>query len=325
MRGTGTVITADWTGARLRLRWEYEINANEEAIRLDPSIPSLAVGNPLPTAVDGGGDGLWVGYNSGTYKLRLGKASGVGLALDGDGAGIEEAANVPTITLDSAGNSRFDGPMTLGPLGGIWQGTGTFAAPVNGLKLWNNGGGAALWAFDANGANTARFDRGGFTLKNLTYWKPENTIKWARDDNSIIGLITSAESGPVGERFIEMGLDAKYGEWYATKVGIRIGIFGGDPEDSYIDLVSKYVAATEIQVGTMSVLGPAKIGGGLALGSAAFTPPAAGRILMKQSTGATTVPAGAALLYVENQVNGRQALYIRFDDGTFVKIAESNS
>jgi hypothetical protein len=42
--GYGTVITADWTGARLRLRWEYAINANEEAIRLDPSIPSLAVG-----------------------------------------------------------------------------------------------------------------------------------------------------------------------------------------------------------------------------------------------------------------------------------------
>jgi hypothetical protein len=51
--GYGTATAADWNGARLRLRWEYEINANEEAIRLDPSIPSLAVGNPLPTGPDG--------------------------------------------------------------------------------------------------------------------------------------------------------------------------------------------------------------------------------------------------------------------------------
>jgi hypothetical protein len=49
MRAMARSITADWNGARLRLRWEYAINANEEAIRLDPSIPSLAVGNPLPT------------------------------------------------------------------------------------------------------------------------------------------------------------------------------------------------------------------------------------------------------------------------------------
>lgn len=67
------------------------------------------------------------------------------------------------------------------------------------------------------------------------------------------------------------------------------------------------------------------IGGGLALGDTTMTPPAAGRILMKQSTGATTVPAGAALLYLENQANNKQTLWIRFDDGTYVKLAESAS
>jgi hypothetical protein len=72
--GYGTVITADWTGARLRLRWEYAINANEEAIRLDPSIPSLAVGNPLPTDPQTGGDGFWTGAIDGGYALRIGGA-----------------------------------------------------------------------------------------------------------------------------------------------------------------------------------------------------------------------------------------------------------
>jgi hypothetical protein len=38
--------------------------------------------------------------------------------------------------------------------------TGTFAAPRNGIKLWNNGGGGALLGrINANGANTARLDK----------------------------------------------------------------------------------------------------------------------------------------------------------------------
>lgn len=44
---------------------------------------------------------------------------------------------------------------------------------------------------------------------------------------------------------------------------------------------------------------------------------------MKASSGATTVPAGCALFYLENQANNKQALWIRFDDGTYVKLAES--
>jgi hypothetical protein len=44
--------------------------------------------------------------------------------------------------------------------------------------------------------------------------------------------------------------------------------------------------------------GNAKVSGGLALGDVSLTAPAAGRILMKQSTGATMPPAGTALLYL---------------------------
>ncbi len=36
-------------------------------------------------------------------------------------------------------------------------------------------------------------------------------------------------------------------------------------------------------------------------------------------------PAGTALIYLENQANNKQALWVRFDDGTFVKLGESAS
>jgi hypothetical protein len=87
------------------------------------------------------------------------------------------------------------------------------------------------------------------------------------------------------------------------------------------------LAASSIALTAPSIrmTGNAKVSGGLALGDVSLTAPAAGRILMKQSTGATMPPAGTALLYLENQANNKQALWVRFDDGTFVKLAESAS
>ena len=76
-------------------------------------------------------------------------------------------------------------------------------------------------------------------------------------------------------------------------------------------------------VGTTAKLGEARIGGGLAIGDATLTPPAAGRILMKASSGATTVPAGCALLYLEDSpaTGNKQELWVKFADGTYVKLA----
>jgi len=45
---------------------------------------------------------------------------------------------------------------------------------------------------------------------------------------------------------------------------------------------------------------------------------------MTESTGATPVPAGAALLYLDVAA-GKQRLWVKFDDGSFTKIAESTA
>jgi len=155
---------AQWNGARLRLRWEYIIGDTAfEAIRLDPNVPSLAVGHPLPTGYEAGGDGFWVGRDAGTYKMRLGKASGVGLRWDGSTLAIRNSDNQNVIEMKSDGTSSFARPMSLGASGGIWQAsTGTFAAPKSGLKIWNESGEGRLALFDSNGNQgvTLRHDRG---------------------------------------------------------------------------------------------------------------------------------------------------------------------
>jgi hypothetical protein len=49
-------------------------------------------------------------------------------------------ANGGAIVLEGGGNSYFSGAMTIGTSGGIYQGTGTFASPTTGLKIWNSSG-----------------------------------------------------------------------------------------------------------------------------------------------------------------------------------------
>ena len=309
----------DWANARLRLRWEYQINANEEAIRLDPSIPSLAIGNPLPTAADAGGDGLWVGYNSGAYKLRLGKASGVGLHWTGTAVELRNSANVPTITLDAAGNSRFDGPMTIGEAGGIWQAlTGTFTAPRNGIKLWNNGGGGVLGAFNADGLNTARFDKGGLTLDNTAaFWKPENSVKWALSNGEVFALVTASQMTDFNDRFVEMGIDPAYGQSEATDAGIRVGRYTDTANSSYIRLTANGIGV----YGSLNVNNNAAVQYGLAVGSTTPTPDA-GALFLNARTSTVTVWPGGGQLYVQT-VGGVQKLYVKFGNGTVRELASA--
>jgi len=199
---------AQWNGARLRLRWEYIIGDTAfEAIRLDPNVPSLAVGHPLPTGYEAGGDGFWVGRDAGTYKMRLGKASGVGLRWDGSTLAIRNSDNQNVIEMKSDGTSSFARPMSLGASGGIWQGAGTFASPTSGLKIWNESGvgrlatykaGTVQVALDSNGQLTS--GSGLVVLNNLgielrAIASATNVIKFIDNYNQkqYGGIYTSAE------------------------------------------------------------------------------------------------------------------------------------
>lgn len=71
--------------------WDGSTNV----IKLDRTVPSFAIGTPIPSGYLTGGDGFWVGKDSGVYKLRIGDptgnrmtfASGV-LTIIGDGGGV---------------------------------------------------------------------------------------------------------------------------------------------------------------------------------------------------------------------------------------------
>jgi hypothetical protein len=344
--GYGTVITADWTGARLRLRWEYAINANEEAIRLDPSIPSLAVGNPLPTGTQTGGDGFWTGAITGGYALRIGGALNSAPQLLYDGASGRLAFRSTTgeekIVLDVDGSAYFGGAMTIGASGGIWQGTGSFASPTTGLKIYNSSGVGRLSTYNAGleqitlntsgqlvaGAGAVVLDRSGLQLIDPTPGAGRASEIRFRESVSATryGYIRGGGYG------FDLGIQLPSARHALSMMPDGVYLRNGDSTETSLLVSNGAVVidnnaanATLFVSGIGGFAGDTIIGGGLVVGDITATPPAAGRILMKQSTGATMPPAGMALLYLENQANNKQALWVRFDDGTFVKLAESAS
>ena len=131
-------------------------------IVLNPSTQSIALGNPLPTGITSGGAGVWMGLAGGNYLFRIGHPSGARLVWTGVALSIINSDNQIVISVNNSGDSLFMGAMTIGTSGGIWQGTGTFAAPTTGLKLYNSGGIGRLVTYNGGNMQTALDTDGAF-------------------------------------------------------------------------------------------------------------------------------------------------------------------
>lgn len=122
----------------------------------------------------------WGGLTLASGDLLIGDDSRGGYALWDDSASSLTVEGI----LKILGTSSFEGAVTLATGGGIYQGTGTFASPITGLKLWNDSGvgriggyntGTLQWygATDgklyAGGGNTVLDTKGiGIVLPTLT-------------------------------------------------------------------------------------------------------------------------------------------------------------
>lgn len=81
-------------------------------------------------------------FNPATGGLRMGPQATGKPNLYWDGTSLRLRTNADSkITLSgSDGKAYFDGDIWLGASGGIYQGTGSFASPTTGLKIYNSGG-----------------------------------------------------------------------------------------------------------------------------------------------------------------------------------------
>lgn len=80
-------------------------------------------------------------YNGTTERIGL-TAAGV--------LTIKNSSGNDVFSFNSSAGAEFTLPLTLGTGGGIYQGSGTFASPTTGLKLWNDSGTGRLAGYNTS-------------------------------------------------------------------------------------------------------------------------------------------------------------------------------
>ena len=126
-----------------------------------------------------------------------------------------------------AGSGSIVGPLTLGTNGGIYQGTGTFASPTTGLKLWNQSGIGRLagynssvlqWSADTDGrlyagAGNVKLDSNGISINTSDGAFTPSSIDWKQDALQFMSICTFSVggTGPQGrvETFNSVNLELK--------------------------------------------------------------------------------------------------------------------
>ncbi|RLC99126.1 MAG: hypothetical protein DRI46_10045 [Chloroflexi bacterium] len=270
----------DWNGARLRLHWYITpTNIDSETIRLDPNIPSIAAGSPLPLTHDTGGEGFIVYDDGGTFKMRVGGTSltgGGALVWDGSELYFRDGDGGKVITLDSgSGKSYFSGTMFIEGSGEIRSGA------TSGIPYFDEDG----YNFELRGS-TAHLMTQGFIFRNYQdeivggmygYDGADNIIYlWSEPDGNSFG-----SNGEI--QIMARGLSSGGGQ---ARVLLQTGQTA--LADMGLDLFNSGVASTtytKLTAPVFRVTGDVAIGSGLYVGSSDMEDPNSGQLILDQGSG----------------------------------------
>jgi hypothetical protein len=232
-------------------------------------------------------NGGW-GYAADAFGLAIGEyASGkANLTMDPTNGLRLRIYDATVIQLDNSGGASITGVLAIGTSGGIYQGTGTFASPTTGLKMWNDSGvgriggyasGVLQWYADSDGvlragAGSVQLNATGITLDNGT--GAVNQVKWVDDSDVVIGRINAQQYEGEGVLTLcapKVGLNA-------TAVTLHLGYNDGIPVTYPFEL--QLDSTIELGIDTSTLLTPldVRVGGGLYVGSTG-TNPAAGTVV----------------------------------------------
>jgi hypothetical protein len=154
-------------------------------------------------------------YSSDIYGVAMGDPSNQWIAIeDTNGLRMMDSTTVK-IQIDNSGNMDLSGTMTIGTSGGIYQGSGTFASPTTGLKIWNDGGVGRIAGYNSStiqwyaatdgkfytGAGDVTLDTSGITLAGGTDTK--NRLDWY-DSADLCGLIVGSKSGVTDDLLMQI-------------------------------------------------------------------------------------------------------------------------
>lgn len=205
-----------------------------------------------------------------------------GLILMRDGAGttrfalssagtmqLYDSGGAAVFTFNTAAGAEFTKSLTLGTSGGIYQGTGTFASPTKGLKIWSESdgsnqigriagynGGTLQWGADTNGRLVAggnnvilnslgiRVIVGSTPIDNGSEMSQANAIKMVTSGGADVGWMTGAGTGhialaaapPTGESQLYLMANPQDISWGGGAVWPQITLDAGTTAGSVITL-----------------------------------------------------------------------------------------
>jgi hypothetical protein len=114
---------------------------------------------------------------------------------------IKDSAGNAVFTFNASSGAEFTKPLTLSTTGGIYQGTGSFASPTTGLKIWNDSGVGRIAGYNAT------------------------TIQWYAGTDGIFYAGAGALTlGAAGFRFFGTGAagSSRTITWYDTSAGEKL-------------------------------------------------------------------------------------------------------
>ena len=159
--------------------------------------------------------------STGLLSIKLGTTERIGMTTAGVLA-IKNSSGNAVFTFDASAGAEFTLPLTLATTGGIYQGTGTFASPTTGLKIWNDSGVGRIGGYNATtlqwyagtdgklyaGGGNVLIDIDGLTLNSLavvpggTFGDP-GVIRWV-SSTTPVGVISTAYNPGTGAASLEV-------------------------------------------------------------------------------------------------------------------------
>ena len=171
-------------------------------------------------------------YLSGTdLSFRVNATERVSLT----GAGvlsIKDSGGAAVFTFDASAGAEFTKPLTIGSSGGIYQGSGTFASPTTGLKIWSTlsggtyygriagyNGGDVQWFNDTSGRMYVGYDSYGSTADGVDRYAvrlARDGVRFAgeRNDSWVVSSSSAAIRWVYGTDGVDSTVPGVYGSQY---------------------------------------------------------------------------------------------------------------
>ena len=179
--------------------------------------------DPSDVVIGDSARGAYMLWDDSAGTLRLGKtgASTTSLYLSGtdlsfrvnatervslSGAGvlsIKDSGGSAVFTFDAAAGAEFTKPLTIGTSGGVYQGTGSFASPTTGLKIWNDSGVGRIggfntsdlqWTADTNGRFYAGYMSSSTTANKYALRLARDGVRLVAEASGSYSISTSASA-----------------------------------------------------------------------------------------------------------------------------------